>query len=494
MPAGEKMRTPIDDTLLMKAYEKVRHAEAITDLNLLIGTIAQVDKQLNDDTHDPLLLELFYGALAASANPDIRAQASVLLVKHLPGIWARDIICGLVADPDDIVCMSAMRVAGETGVTEIAQYLIKIVGPPSNTRTSSISPVGRGAAIARRALNSLLEVDEDVALDHVRTKERELAAQMPVSSLTAEPTSAAVNELVNNWLADRVADDASMVIVPCGVYSVGIDGSDVPDKRFAWQRGAPSKKVWMPPYLIDKHPVTVADYDRFCQDVQSTGHIYCHPLEPKQKNHWRNTQRDPRVSADHPVTGIDWFDAVAYARWMGKDLPSEYQWEIAARGPTGSIWPWGNDWRPEACNWFADAYQSTNVSLRAWRETLSESQGRYYPKVTTQPVTAHDDFASAFGVVDMIGNCWEWTRSELNTGGPYSPTIQRFFDGATSVVLKGGAWSSLPGQLMPCFRGQDAPFCRHDEIGFRCVITIPMSVLKSLIGPDSRRYFGRQVY
>lgn len=442
-------------------------------------------------------IEYALAALASARLPDIRAHAARLTASHLPSVWARDIICGLMTDPDDVVCLEAMRVAGDAGIEEAAHYLLKIIGPPSTALTRSVSPVGRGAAVARSALLSILGVMDLADADHIASRERLLATGAPMQPFQTEQPNGFDSKLFERWLLENaMPDDMSMALVPGGTYTIGLNATDVPDRMFAWERATPARRLWFPPFLIDKTPVTVHEYDIWCASEESRNHDYCHPMEPSGKDHARNTILDPRVGADHPVTGVDWFDAVSYARCHGKELPTEFQWEVAARGPSSSIWPWGNSWDPSRAWWFRQVFGplSDEPCLQEWRSRLASALGRTNPPRTTASVFREGSLPNPFGLYDLSGNCWEWTRSELSTSGPYSPTIQKFQPAnPASVVLKGGAWTSLPGQLFPAFRGQDAPFCRHDEIGFRCVIQVPYALMRQELSPDIRR-FGRQHY
>jgi iron(II)-dependent oxidoreductase len=446
-------------------------------------------------------LEFALAALATASEPEVRAGTALLIEPHLPAVWARDLVCGLMTDPNDIVCMAAMRVAGRARMEEAAHYLVKIIGLPSRTsdaeyRAERSSPVGRGAAIASEALQSILGTGGDHGKEFVAEQERKLLDGLPVRPpQNAEPPEFDY-AAAERWLLDHaMPDDGSMCLVPGGLYTVGLEEPQVPDRSFAWRRATPAQRIWLPPFLIDRTPVLVEEYDAWVTDPATAEHDWCHPLETPGKDHRRNTRLDPRVGPDHPVTAVDWYDAASYARAHHKELPTEYQWEVAARGPGGTVWPWGDHWDPAALRWFGSSYESRHAdpTLARWRAELSLSSGREVPAGTTASVRRDQVVPHGFGLVDMSGNCWEWTKSELRGGGPYSPTIDRYLPGTTSVVIKGGAWASLRGQLYPAFRGQDAPFCRHDEIGFRCVRQIPFAVLKRDFLPASA-VLGRQHY
>jgi len=196
----------------------------------------------------------------------------------------------------------------------------------------------------------------------------------------------------------------AMVLVPAGAFLLG-------------PRREPST---LPAFYIDKYPVTNRQYGAFCRATQYR---------------WPKYWETPRFNGpDQPVVGVSVADAVKYCKWVGKDLPSEEQWEKAARGTDGRLYPWGNDpARPGLACYGRDP----------------ETEG-------PAPVTAHEKGASQFGVVDMAGNVWEWTSTTLE-------------DGETFQVVKGGCFSDLPELLRSDGRLEAGPKDKFEAIGFRCV-------------------------
>lgn len=174
-------------------------------------------------------------------------------------------------------------------------------------------------------------------------------------------------------------------------------------------------------FWIDKFPVTNRQYDAFCR---ATGYRAA------------KFQKDPRFShPDAPVVGVSVADAQKYASWIGKDLPTEEQWEKAARGVDGRAFPWGND------------------------EAAGEAQacsGRDAATGGTAPVTASADGASPYGVRDMSGNVWEWTKSTVT-------------DTEVLHVIKGGCYNDTGGWLRADARLEAAPKDKHENVGFRLV-------------------------
>ncbi|MDX3024925.1 SUMF1/EgtB/PvdO family nonheme iron enzyme [Streptomyces acidiscabies] len=182
--------------------------------------------------------------------------------------------------------------------------------------------------------------------------------------------------------------------------------------------GTNNLSVWMGSFLMDVYPTTNQDYERF---VTATGH------RPPQ--HWPGG-RCPVTLASHPVVWVTWHDATAYARWAGKTLPTTRQWEKAARGPRGRIYPWGNE-------------------LTAAKVNTSESGID-----ATTPVSRYQSGVSPYGVFDLCGNTWEWCSTEEEVGRYH---------------LKGSAFTS-PFQLAaPALENAADATMKDNDTGFRCV-------------------------
>ena len=193
-------------------------------------------------------------------------------------------------------------------------------------------------------------------------------------------------------------------------------------------------------YAIDLTPVTNAEYARF---LRESGYRPRHP--ENFLKHWRRG-RPPEGLEDHPVVWVDLEDARAYARWAGKRLPTELEWQYAAEGPDALTYPWGNEMLPGRSN--------------------DGSGGG------TTPVTAFPEGRSPFGCYDMCGNTWEWTESE------YSDGRTRF------AILRGGSYFKAEGSRWYADGGpQPAAFSmkfllmwpgldRCSTVGFRCAVSL----------------------
>ena len=253
------------------------------------------------------------------------------------------------------------------------------------------------------------------------------------SVLVAEPLPA-VSDLLGH----------QMVYVPPGPFLMGSDPEADGDARSDEQ---PQYTVELPGYWIGRYPVTVGQYRTF---VQESGH------KPKGKDSLKGPD-------DYPVRWVTWHEALAYCRRLGEraddilpegyavSLPSEAEWEKAARGTEGRIYPWGNDPPTDKlCNFGREVGTTTPV-------------GRYSPRGD-----------SPFGCADMAGNVWEWTRS-LFEKYPYDPADGREnLDADGRRVVRGGSFCYDVVVLRCACRYRDLPLLFFDCDGFRVVVVSPI--------------------
>jgi len=229
--------------------------------------------------------------------------------------------------------------------------------------------------------------------------------------------------------------DFDWVEIPAGEFIMGSkkgDGFD--DER-------PQHTVHLPAFLAARVPVTNVQYKLF---VDATGH--------ETPRHWKNGQI-PAKKDEHPVVNVSWHDSQAFCKWAGVLLPTEAQWEKAARGPDGRLWPWGND-KPtkDYCNFSMNIGDTTLV-------------GSYLKG------------ASPYGCWDMAGNVWEWTgslwgkdRSKPDYGYPYDSGDGREDLAAPDSVrrvLRGGSFASNVDRLRCAYRDGLNPDYRNTFRGFR---------------------------
>jgi formylglycine-generating enzyme required for sulfatase activity len=232
--------------------------------------------------------------------------------------------------------------------------------------------------------------------------------------------------------ATAQGDDAPMVLVIEGAFWMGVDGTiGLEDER-------PRHKVWLETYTMDLYEVTTTRYARF---VSATGHA------PP----WLWDQVNLEIHGDRPVIGVDWADAEAYCRWAGKRLPTEAEWEKAARGADERRFPWGNQ-NPAA-----------DLANHALGARFSYSQA-------LMPVGYYEKGKSPYGLYDMAGNVWEWVKDWYD-GAYYERSPERNPTGPEEgqfKVLRGGSWSELPKYLLTYGRFKLPPNTRNSYTGFRC--------------------------
>jgi len=249
---------------------------------------------------------------------------------------------------------------------------------------------------------------------------------------------------LSNGSADRIAQDATpavreaslpavsasdraevkLVTIPAGAFLYGCNGIidlQCPDSE------PPGRRAEVSAFGIDRTEVRVSEY-RSC--VQSGA---CPPPGRGGSCNWDAPGRD-----EHPVNCVDWDQAAAYCSWVGKRLPSEEEWEKAARGTDGRTYPWGNE------------SASCDVAVMA----VGGATG--CGTASTAPVGSREGGRSPYGLFDMAGNVLEWTVSLHESGGG-------------TRVLRGGSWLNGPRSMRSSHREGASPTLRHEAIGFRCV-------------------------
>ncbi len=227
--------------------------------------------------------------------------------------------------------------------------------------------------------------------------------------------------------------DRSMVLVPAGEFTMGSWGGD-PDEL-------PVHKVYVGAFFMDKYQVTVAQYARF---LEST-----HQDSPPE---W--TAMNKQTNQSRPVANVDWVDADAYCKWAGKRLPTESEWEKAARGTDGRVYPWGNE---------PPTRFHANSGKEVWNNHSALS-----------PVGTFEEGKSPYGIYDMAGNVWEWVSDWYDpeyykTSPPQNPSGPRR---GSQKVVRGGSWGSNGiTDLRASDREIHVPSFRGFGTGFRCAKT-----------------------
>ena len=267
------------------------------------------------------------------------------------------------------------------------------------------------------------------------------------------------------WCELGRAEELRLVKIPAGEFVMG--SREIEGDESEW----PQHTVYLPAFYIGRNLVTAAEYlttvaQRTDSGVEGPGTL------------GKERLREANKLCDHPVVEVTWFDALAYARWHGFTLPSEAEWEKAARGTDGRSYPWDDEWREGCAN-----------TWEYWHHGRAKSPGRLARRRhgeggTTTPVGSFPQGESPYGCADMAGNVWEWTRS-LWGGDWKSPSFRYPYskdDGREALeapsqvlrVLRGGAFANYSRSVRCAVRDRFDPTLRYWHIGFR-VVLLPFS-------------------
>lgn len=225
--------------------------------------------------------------------------------------------------------------------------------------------------------------------------------------------------------------ETPMVLVPAGEFTMGSTMAD--DEK-------PVHRVDLDAFYMDKYHVTVGQYAKYLEATDKEA-----PPEWEIMNQPRHQKR--------PVVNVNWFDAATYCKWAGKRLPTEAEWEKAARGTDGRLYPWGNE---------APTRLHANFGKKQWANHMA-----------LVPVGMFEMGKSPYGIYDMAGNAWEWVNDWYDhdyykkspTKNPQGPKMGK------SKVVRGGNWLYVQEFLRSSFRFNAEPSGRQFGYGFRCAKT-----------------------
>jgi len=257
----------------------------------------------------------------------------------------------------------------------------------------------------------------------------------------------------------RPADDMRMVFVPGGTFEMGSDDAEVDFaldlckaydsncQRRYFSIEEPVHSVTLDSYWIDQTEVTNDQY-ALCVEAGVCEETQC----PEERE----------MGGDHPVVCVDWEQAADYCEWAGGRLPTEAEWEYAARGVDRPRYPWGDAFDGNLLN-----YCDANCTLGKRDEAFDDGYA------TTAPVGSYPGGASWVRALDMAGNAWEFTgdwygeypaEAQVNPTGPAS---------GARVVLRGGSWHTSPDHARSALRTHALPQSFSNHVGFRCVQSVP---------------------
>lgn len=241
-------------------------------------------------------------------------------------------------------------------------------------------------------------------------------------------------------------DGSVLILIPAGEFVMGAGDDD----KEAKQNEKPAHKVKLDAYYINKYEVTYRQFKNF---LKKSGY--------KPVGNWNRF--DSPEFLDHPVMNVTFLDADAYCRWAGLNLPSEAQWEMAARGTDGRKYPWGNNWDPNKCN----NPETNDPEILKKMNNIQDKRGSLPPGSIASDI-------SPYGIMDMAGNinewCGDWYISSYYKKAPYyNPEGP---DKSAERSIKGGAWSLPPARCRASARWSGSVESDLDDYGFRCGLKI----------------------
>lgn len=272
-----------------------------------------------------------------------------------------------------------------------------------------------------------------------------------------------------------VKDQKEMSLIPGGSFTMGTPEAEA-RKLEEWisleylLAETPQRRITLPDYYMDVTPVTHAEYARF---------IAANPNHPVPNETWplalphswdKKSHQPPEGVLHHPVVLVDWHSAMAYARWAGKALPTEEQWEKGARGTDGRLYPWGNKWEWARVNSAERHHGGDFNKVGEWWDWWNPiKDAKETPGIFTSPVGAYASGASPYGLLDMAGNVWEWCDAWYDAYPGSQAQHQDF--GRKYRVVRGGVWHYNRTNLRCANRNWSAPDGRFNDVGFRCAST-----------------------
>ena len=336
----------------------------------------------------------------------------------------------------------------DAGLNQLAGRLGLRVAPPEPEEEKKPKPPGRRPLrLLPFALAGLLLLAICVAAIALITG---AGGPPPVSTTISAPSNAS---LYDTWI--RPTDNMEMVYVPGGTFEMGSDDGQNDEQ--------PVHRITLDSFWIDRTEITNAQFARFVlapvmrdtyypyyrtdADKAGTGVVYSdgswNVVDGADWQHPNGPDTSISDRMDHPVVQVSWNDATTYCEWAGGRLPTEAEWEYAARGPDGSIYPWGND-------------------------PPNDTLANYWPNVRdTTEVGSYPDGASWVGAVDIAGNVQEWVDDWYDG---YPGTTYQIDDfGTTHKVLRGGSWGVIEEYIRAAVRYDADPVGRSGIFGFRCV-------------------------
>lgn len=340
---------------------------------------------------------------------------------------------------------------GESFDPQVLDAFVHLTAPPQAEELVKVKPVEKGAEIP----SGLDEVTLDVA---------SIKQEVVTRGVKIEAVEAGARGRIEVFTFGEMP----FVRIPAGKFLMGSKD----DNELAFDRERPQHTQELPEYYIARYPVSNTNFARFIEETEyvtvaesvGSGSVYDGKSWNDVKGaNWKYPLGPGKESIDkllvHPVVQLSWHDAQKFAEWMNENfqgdlpggynftLPTEAQWEKAARGEYGNEWPWGNEFDQSRCNSYEGGKDSTT------------------------PVDAYPSGASPYGVMDMVGNILEWTHT-LYKEYPYKADDGREIENETgSYVIRGGSFSDYHRFARCAFRGNYDPILRSYTVGFRVCVS-----------------------
>ncbi|HLD94346.1 MAG TPA: formylglycine-generating enzyme family protein [Anaerolineales bacterium] len=309
-------------------------------------------------------------------------------------------------------------------------------------------------------------------------------AEIPTSEPTQElPTTAEPTALSSGDVRVSEIDDMEQIYIAEGDFIMGADDDEAKDTACRVNGVAcaenPVSTVYVPAFWMDKYEVTNYQYSLctaagFCQAPKLGRGTYTgNPIDDQFFDYYDN----PKY-ANHPMVYVDFYMARDYCAWAGRRLPTEREWEKAARGTDGRKYPWGNDAIGDDRGNFCDGNCPKDHANNNYDDGYAQ----------TAPVGSYPAGASAYGVMDMAGNVWEWVNT-IPMDYPYNPEDGREepdtrpgscyppdscaadetpFGAGPERIWRGGTWANGPWWIRATVRYHSVPGYYHNSLGFRC--------------------------
>jgi eukaryotic-like serine/threonine-protein kinase len=351
---------------------------------------------------------------------------------------------------------TAATVAAVTAVSE-SRVAAVTGGPPVS---AAVARGGSGKTGLFVALGVVLAAGIAVTVGVLRPR----PSSAPIAAVAILPGASAGVAAPPPAVAVPPPCPPGTIAIPGGSFFMGSDDG-LPLER-------PAHQVTIAPYCIDEFEVTVEQY-KACSDAgrckrAGTSNEWA-GIADKERRAFDPlcNVRDPVARAKHPINCVDWEMADKFCREQGKRLPTEAEWEFAARGPDGRKYPWGDDdpsaGHLNACGRECVAWGAKNgIDLKGMYDVDDGF-------ANTAPVGSFPRGASRYGVQDVVGNVWEWVADWYGPYGKEEETAPTGPHEGDEKIIRGGAWNgAYPAWVRPTFRYKDSPAKRSHGIGMRC--------------------------